>query len=247
MKNIELIRPAVFDDGITAFFTLKSESYAAKNSKIKGLNLGFNINEDSETVSNNRNKLFEHTKTDIKNVAFAKQVHGSKISVVAKGGTIEDTDGLITQTSNLALAIQVADCAAVLIYEPESQTIAAVHAGWRGAAANIIPKALTKMKQKGAVLSSARAYISPCICRKHFEVGKEVARQFPTTFVDYERFEKPHVNLKGFLKHQLTESGLKEANIDVDEGCTVEDKEHFYSYRRAKEQSGRMLAVIQMR
>lgn len=246
MQKIELIHPAVFTDEVTAFFTLKSNNYKPSGSKINGLNLGFNTGEHAEVVSKNRSNLRKQSGIDSKNIAFADQVHGDQVKFVTTGGTVENRDALITQTTGLALAIQVADCAAVLIYEPESRTIGAVHAGWRGAAAGIVPKTLRMMKKRGALLSSAKAYISPCICEAHFEVGLEVAEKFPATFVDYERFPKPHVNLKSFLKHQLLKGGLNQANIEVDNGCTVENKERFYSYRREKEKSGRMLAVIQM-
>lgn len=246
MKNIKIILPAIFRGEANAFFTLKNRNYTAEESEIDGLNLGFNTGEKRKIIEENRRKLFQQLDIDSNQIAFANQIHSNKVRAVSRGGTFKNTDALITQTVGLALAIQVADCAAILISEPESRTIAAVHSGWRGASLGIISKTLEKMKNLGAKLASAKAYISPCICLKHFEVGEEVAEQFPAAFVDYKNYTKPHVNLKAFLKNQLIESGLKNDNIDVDNGCTVEDEEQFYSYRREKEKSGRMLGVIQM-
>lgn len=244
MDKIKLIHPSVFGDDVRAFFTLKNKNYRSK-SRINGLNLGYNTSDIDKVVTQNRRILLDYT--GIKNIAYAKQVHGCSIKIVKKPTTVKNCDAIITQTAGLALAIRVADCAAVLIYEPKSKIIAAVHAGWRGAAGNIILKVLQLMKAQGANLSSAKAYISPSICMKHFEVGEEVAEQFSASFVDYERFAKPHVDLKGFIRYQLMVHKLKEENIELDECCTVEDRDRFYSYRREKEKSGRMLAVIQMK
>lgn len=247
MKKIEVIKPAVFGDDTKAFFTLKNRGIQKEDANISGFNLGYNTDEDPEIISSNRNRLADLFENKSTQIAYANQVHGSTVCFVKKAGTVEDCDALITQTKGLALAIQVADCAAVLIHERESKIIAAVHAGWRGAATNIIPKTLAAMQKKGAELTSARAYISPCICAKHFEIGEEVAEKFPALFIDAEDYKKPHIDLKGFLRSQLIENGLVESNIEVDEGCTIEDEHRFYSYRREKEKSGRMMALIQLK
>ena len=245
MKSIEVIQPAVFGDDIKAFFTLKNESYHS-GVKITGFNLGYNTDEKESVIKENRKQLYNLLEEGDE-IAYANQIHSNNVARVSAGGIVDGCDALITQETGLALAIQVADCAAVLIYEPKSKMIAAVHAGWRGAASGIVLKVLNEMKEKGAKLSSARAYTSPCICMEHFEVGPEVAEQFPDSFVDYKSFSKPHINLKRFIAHQLTAKGLNEANVEVSDGCTIENEEQFYSYRREKGNSGRMVAVIKMR
>ncbi len=103
------------------------------------------------------------------------------------------------------------------------------------------------MKEAGAEPSRMRAFVSPCISRRHFEVGTEVAELFPDKFVDYESFDKPHINLKAFLEYQLMECGLAEGRIEVHAGCTVADKNSYYSYRREKEKSGRMMGIIRLK
>ncbi len=245
-KRIEVIRPVVFGDEVKAFFTFKNGDYEPNGSTIRGLNLAYNTSEIPEIISKNRKELLHQFGIAPDKIAFADQVHGNNISIVTSGCISKDTDALITQKTGLALAIQAADCAIILVSEPQSQTIAAVHAGWRGAASGIASKTIERMKSLGAVMSFAKAYISPCICVNHFEVGMEVAKQFPKSYVDYKNYSKPHINLKDFLKDRLIKSGVSEKNIEVDDGCTIENEKNFYSYRREKEKSGRMLAVIQM-
>lgn len=246
IQRVKTIQPAIFGDEVTAFFTLKNKSYKPNQAEIAGFNLGLNTKEQNHIIKANRQRLSEMADVDFAEVAYARQVHGSQITFVKEGGTVDNCDALITQTAGIALAIQVADCAAVLIYEPELSMIAAVHAGWRGAAANILPNAINEMKQHGADISSARAYISPCIGKDHFEVGREVADQFPAEFVDDMHYSKPHIDLKSFLHSQLLQRGLGDNNIQIDAGCTVADADSYYSYRREQEQSGRMMAVIKL-
>lgn len=246
---IDIIRPEIFkrEENLRAFFTLKNEVFGnKKQATIQGLNLGFNTGEAPEVIENNRRELFETFNIDSHWVAFANQVHSNRVKIVTDGGTFAETDGLITQVPGLALAIQVADCAAMFIADTKSNIIAAVHAGWRGAAGDIVPRAIEKMIQLGADSSDCKAFISPCISLKNFEVGNEVANQFPDTFVDFNSYEKPHINLKAFLNHQLKVAGLQESNIEIHPECTIVEEDKYYSYRRDKDESGRMMAVIQL-
>lgn len=245
--ELALIKPTQLETtGIKAWFTLKNKEFGYHNHDIPGLNLGFNTPEKKELVAKNRLALLTGLQIDPEWVAYADQVHSNRIRVVTEGGTYPSTDGLITKIPGLTLSIQVADCAAVLLWDFENKVIGALHAGWRGAAGDIVPKGIQKMKEQGANLQKVKAFVSPCISLENFEIGEEVAEQFPDEFIDYEHYEKPHLDLKSFLKFQLEQSGIQQAHVEIREECTIEDKEHFYSYRREREQSGRMMGLIQI-
>lgn len=235
------------DRTVEAWFTLKNSAYQAPNSHIEGLNLGFNTSGDESAILKNRFELLASLNIDEERIAYADQVHSNRVQVVHEGGTYSATDGLITTLPGLTLAIQVADCAAVLLWDPINYVVGAFHAGWRGAVAEIVPKGLQIMRQEGADIQALKAFISPCLSLENFEVGIEVAGQFPTEFVDYNQFSKPHVDLKRFLVHQLREEGMGTAQIEVREECTIEDDDHFYSYRREGDDSGRMMALIRLK
>lgn len=243
-EQLDIIRPKLSDPGVSVLFTLKNPSFMQEEAAIAGLNLGMTGEEEESVIRANRKNLFGALELDPEWVAFGNQVHSSRVRFVTQGGTYPETDGLVTTVPGLALAIQVADCAAVLLWDPEAKVIAGVHAGWRGAAGDIVPEALGEMRRQGAVPEQVKAFVSPCISQAHFEVGEEVAARFPEAFVDYESYRKPHVDLKGFIRRQLIEEGLKNDHIECHPGCTIEEKERFYSYRREREKSGRMLGVI---
>lgn len=245
-SRIDLIKPKLLNgESISSWFSLRNQDSVHPNLTIPGLNLGLNTDEEDEIILQNRKLLLDEIGLEAHQIAYAIQVHKTRVEEVTHGGTYPNTDAFVTAEPNLALAIQVADCAAVLFGDPKNKVIAAIHAGWRGAAGNIIPKTLEKMMTLGAEIKNIKAFISPCISLENFEVGEEVAAQFPDKFVDRDHYQKPHVDLKEFIRFQLLELGMKESKIELDMHCTIND-ERFYSYRRQNEKSGRMMAIIKL-
>ena len=245
--KLEFIRPALLNqEGIQSWFTMRNPEYCLNDARVAGFNLGMFTAEEEDILAVNMAILSSVTKTDELNMAITRQVHSNNIAVVDSGGLYEEVDGLVSSQSGLLLSIQVADCAAILIGDPVHKVIGAAHAGWRGASSNVLPNLVQKMKKLGASTEHCFAYISPCIAIESFEVGEEVAEQFPEAFVDRHSYPKPHVNLKSFLKNQLVESGMKEGQIEVDASCTMTEKDKFYSYRRDGKNTGRMMALIKV-
>lgn len=214
---------------------------------VPGLNLGYNTTDEEETVRRNRRRLLESLGVSGDRIAFADQVHGTRVRVVSEGGTWPETDALVTCTPGLCLGIQVADCAAVLLWDESASCVAAVHAGWRGAAGGIVRLAVSAIEGEGVEPSALSAFISPCISERYFEVGEEVATQFPDEIVNREGDGNPHVNLKAFLRMQLVAAGVPGSRIEVHRGCTYGEEDRYYSYRRQGEESGRMMGLIGIR
>ncbi len=245
LKQVEIFSPFAH---VSGWFTRKNSRLIGKGNRIEGLDCGFNTASSDTEATENRSLVFETLNLNPGDVAFAKQVHGDRIEVVSAGGVYPDADALITEKHGCTLAIQVADCAAVLLADPDSHIVAAVHAGWKGAVAGIIPKTVEKMSR----LATARpdrmlVYISPCISQQYFEVGEEVSALFPDWFVDRESFANDHVDLKGYVIQQLRDTGIPGRQIYADPACTYRETHEYYSYRREKEKAGRMLALIQLK
>jgi YfiH family protein len=229
-------------NGITAGITYSNREELNQTASIPGLNFGENTDVPMHLVKRNLshlNELLGHTG----DIALAEQVHGSEVKTVTKAGYYKGADGLITNRSDLLLGIKVADCAAILMSDSDAGVLAAVHAGWRGASSHILPNALNKMIGLGASPEQIRCYLSPCLSLKNFEIGEEVAEQFPSGFIDRAIGHKPHLDLKGYLKQQLIEAGINDTNIECDARCTIDDTS-FYSHRRERDHAGRMLAFI---
>ncbi len=246
-SQIEFLRPENLNGPhIVSWFSLKNAHLNEYERQIPGLNIGFNSKERQDVILHNLNILSAEINTPMKNIALANQIHSSNIKVINEGGIYPDTDAFVTIKPGLALVIQVADCGAVLFGDPKSKVIGIAHAGWRGAVGNIVPKTIEKMIGLGAKADQIRVFTSPCLAKHNFEVGDEVADQFPDKLVDRESYAKPHVDLKGLIYDQLLSSGILEKNVFVDERCTIDHDSMFYSYRREKEKSGRMAGIIKL-
>lgn len=228
--------------GVEAGFTYALRDRFNESESIPGLNFGENTDVTKSIVRDNfniLNKEIGHTGR----MALAEQVHKSDTKVVTESGYHRGVDGLITTEQNLLIGVKAADCAALLMADSEKGVIAAIHAGWRGAASNILPKAIEEMKAQGANTKNIYCYISACLSLNNFEIGEEVANNFPSSFVDQTIGNKPHLDLKRFLEQQLLDKGIQKSNIEVDPRCTIDDLS-FYSFRRERDKAGRMLAFI---
>lgn len=244
---MELFYPSIFDNvsDISALFTGANKEIINPGSSVPGLNLGYNTEAEPAEVDQNFKSLFENIGWNRNQLALANQVHGSNIIQVTEPGTYDNADGFVTDKAELSLGIRVADCAAVLAGDAVNGVIGAFHAGWKGAADNIVPKGIDQMIQLGANADHIRVYLSPCISLENFEVGEEVASKFPQQFLDRESYKKTHVDLKGYIGWQLLNSGIKIENVEISTHCTVQNS-NYYSYRRERGRAGRMLGMIKL-
>jgi YfiH family protein len=244
--NVNVYQPKVFlSDRLAAGFTLRN-AHIRTSERIPGFHFNGALPEEKETVHAHYRLLAEQQGFDSGAVTWVTQVHGDAVVYATKTGHLGSADALYTDRPGIILTVRVADCAAILMADINAGVVAAVHAGWRGARLQIAAKTIALMKEKGANPQRMQAYVSPCISAASFEVGEEVAAEFPEQYVIREGFLKPHVDLKSYVFHQLTGSGIPAENIEVDQRCTMKDKD-LYSYRREGEVSGRMVAFIGLR
>lgn len=190
---------------------------------------GVDVTGDRETVLE---RLEPYHKAEVealgwrwKDLRRAEQVHGTKVALVGDIGSnypVEGVDGLICSgVSDCVLAIYVADCAAVWLYDKENCHRSLIHSGKAGTAGNIVSNTIKSMKKcLGVEPSNLIAVISPCIRPPHYE------EDIPTA-----------------IKAQLIEAGVPEEQIH-DSGLDTADTKRFYSYRMEKGQTGRMLALF---
>jgi YfiH family protein len=172
-------------------------------------------------------------------IATVRQVHSDRAVFADGPGVHGEADGLITNGSGFVLAIRTADCVPILIADPAHHAIAAVHAGWRGTVAEILSKALADMSKRfDTDQADVLVAIGPAIGSCCFEVGPEVAVQFGWPA------EKTHIDLVDANRQQALRAGVPGSRIAVLGRCTRCGATQFHSYRRDREQSGRMVAAI---
>jgi len=146
--------------------------------------------------------------------------------------------------------VRVADCAAVLLASEDGAVAAAVHAGWRGTVAAVVPRAVAAIERNFQIPADRlRAAIGPCIGSAAFEVGPEVADKFAEAglsdaVIRWPGSAKPHVDLKAALTTQLVGCGLRHTMVEALGGCTFAEPDRYFSHRREAGHTGRMIAAI---
>lgn len=179
------------------------------------------------------------------------QVHGGDVTEVRKGNVFDTSckaDGIVSEDADRPISVRVADCLPVLISSRDGKTVAAVHAGWRGLVAMVIPRAISALRvlRPGLKADELVAAMGPCIGVKSFEVGPEVIAQFhwmPNPPMA-DKSGKGHIDLREAAKFQLLKMGLNVDAIDSTDLCTFANREEFFSHRRDNGITGRMTAII---
>ncbi|MEM9729980.1 MAG: peptidoglycan editing factor PgeF [Myxococcota bacterium] len=214
------------------------------------LNLGFRLGDHDDAVRENRSRFAASLGIPIARMFEQHQVHGTHVYAVSASDDVDrvqalEGDALVTRDSGFGVAVRTADCVPVLLAHPSSGNVASVHAGWRGAVANVVTNAIEALGRSPDELVVA---IGPHIRRDAFEVGEEVAQQIDDAApggdaVDRSR-HKPHGDLARLINHQLREAGVRDDRVDDVGGCTYRDAAQFFSHRREAGRTGRHLSAI---
>jgi YfiH family protein len=179
-----------------------------------------------------------------------RQVHSGNVLDIddtsAAGEPVEG-DAAVTAIPGIILGVLTADCVPILIADSDGRAVAAIHAGWRGTAAQIAKTAVMRLIEKFRI-DPARliAAIGPHIGSCCYEIGEEVAAQISdaSAIVRRPEWAKPHLDLAGANRRQLLNAGVCEEHIETSLLCTKCREDLFHSYRRDGKRMGHMLAVI---
>jgi len=183
--------------------------------------------------------------TSPEQTAKLRQVHGSAVVSVDAPGEHGEGDALISSSPDLWLEVRTADCVPILLADSVRRVVVAVHAGWRGTAASISRITVEMLcAEWGSKPGDLQVAMGPCIGRCCFEVGEDVARQFPGHIIH--SGARPHVDLVAANREQLSAAGVPPAKIESLDLCTVCDPGRFHSFRRDRG-PGRMIAAIRIR
>lgn len=224
------------------------------------LNLGPGRGDAPENVAENYRRFFACLGADEHRAVLSKQVHEAGIRTVTaadagKGLTRPrdyEADALITNEKNLPLVVFSADCGILLLHDPVTGCVGAVHAGWRGCAAGIVEKTVIEMSRVfGAKPEKLLAAVGPCIGQCCFETDDDVPDAMRCSALGEaaepyleRRGPKWHVDLAGLNRQWLLHAGLVPEHIDVCGLCTACRRDWFWSHRKMGNARGAQVAVI---
>ena len=208
-----------------------------------------------------------------------KQVHGNVVLKADQTTQVEpahleilknyaEADGLITEKLQQAVWVCSADCVPVLIADQKTGQVAAVHAGWRGTAARIVPVALAEFMALGSQLSDFKIVLGPAIAGDVYQVSIDVAAQLGETIIpETERTAtekilhfmellpnspvspdpepgKVRLDLRLVNVLQLKQLGISYEQIAIAPYCTYQQPDYFFSYRREKENKVQWSGIV---
>lgn len=251
----------VLKSGLLSEFREKvSHVFTTKESFIKTKETGF-----EETAKANRELILAALKIEKENLIEIKQTHSCNVIIGAGQGfkeedraktpeIIDDTDGVILYKPDSATVLNFADCTPVILYDPENNVIAGLHAGWRGTAGEISKKGLKMMVEKfGTKPSKTLGIIGPCIAQENFECGMEVYSALSKTvseesFNGKEMFkfrnDKVFPDLASINARQLDDLGVQK--IEICEYKTTTDRENLFSYRMENGTTSRISVILKL-
>lgn len=195
-----------------------------------------------------------------------KQVHSNIVftpSEIERAGTDEENglplveaDGLITEQAGQAVWVASADCTPVLIADSKTGQVAAVHAGWRGTAAKIVPQAITRLQEQGSKIQDLRVALGPAISGSVYQVSTQVAAEVGVSIIPGEadsatesvveilhnlpappvlpdsQPERVRLDVRRVIALQLEQLGVSAEQVAIAPHCTYQEPERFFSYRR---------------
>jgi YfiH family protein len=175
-------------------------------------------------------------------IRTVKQIH-SCIVLDAEAPASEG-DALLSDQAGVRVGVKTADCVPILLVDPSTPAVAAIHAGWRGSADNIAAAAVRRMAARWNTRpENLRAAIGPAIGVCCYEVGPEVARRFEAWVPETANAQHPvHLDLPAINKAQLRAEGV--TDIWKSGECTFCMAKKFFSFRREREDAGRMVSFI---
>lgn len=186
-----------------------------------------------------------------------KQVHGNIVlspREIEQGDTLAEADGLISEQPEQAVWVASADCTPVLIADSTTGQVGAIHAGWRGTAAKIVPEAIAKLQAQGSKIADLKFALGPAIAGTVYQVSHQVASEVGASIVagDAEAIletlqqlpnppilSDPHpgrvrLDVRRVIGLQLENIGISPEQVAISPHCTYQQPEHFFSYRRDK-------------
>jgi YfiH family protein len=213
------------------------------------LNVALSVGDKKKSVDRNRELIRRRIDADA--LIFVSQVHGQQIAILrnedgAAGenplGEAVTADAMVTDRPRWYPAIQVADCQAVLLYEPVHRVIANIHCGWRGSILNIIGRTVDAMIvsfkcEPGHMWAGIGPSLGPC-CAEFVNYKTEI----PEALWRY-KVSNHHFDFWSISSAQLVKAGVPAQNIENGRICTRCRSDEFFSYRAGKI-TGRFAAVI---
>lgn len=192
-------------------------------------------------------------KIDVPRLSMLNQIHGIDGTVINEIDFSFNNDGdyLITQRPNVGLGVLTADCVPVVLYDTNNQVIAAIHAGWRGAVAGIVPITFEHMKSLwGSQEQDIQLFIGPSAKACCYQVQEDFFNNVPlefTTKLMLQKGENWYFDTADLITLQMKKAGISPALINTQFNLCTMCNSRFFSHRRQGAQAGRQITIAALK
>jgi YfiH family protein len=212
------------------------------------LNVGESAGDSRKNVVENRKRIFEVFDKPVESIYDVWQIHSNIVQFTDQprkpGSKHEQADAIFTNSKNVSLFMQFADCVPILILDTDKDIIGIVHAGWQGTVKRIVQNSITYLIDNFACdPNDIQAGIGPSIGPDHYEVGRNVILEVKEKLNEIQsdvlisRNGSTYFNLWKANEILLHQVGVKK--IEVAAICTACHLNEWYSYRLEGQKSGR--------
>ena len=223
-------------------------------SRVADGNMSLNWGEQVDVLKN-RQRFLEKFGVRLEDCVTMSLIHGVKIVRVGKDdcGKMLELDGLVTDAIGVGLFMVTADCFPVVVFDPVKKVLAMAHAGKVGVGRKIITKLIEMLNKSGSKSGDLQVWIGPGIRKESYRWWeKEKVKEKSDS--DWQPFLETidgviHIDVLGYIRKQLADSGVKDQNIEDCGIDTVVDINFFSHYRSGQtgEKEGRFATVTLLR
>jgi hypothetical protein len=181
--DLDVLSWPVFD-GLDVDVIVTTQQGGVSAGPYASLNLGLHVGDEPGDVLENRRRVAAALNAEPGDFVFCVQAHGPNVRVIttadrgrgalSQDDAIRDTDALVTADPDVVLAVMVADCVPIVLYDPVAHVLACVHAGWRGTVARVGEAAITSMRSLGSEPANVIVGLGPAIAPDRYQVGEDV-------------------------------------------------------------------------
>lgn len=221
------------------------------------LNVSNSVGDREEDVAANRERVATYMGVLTEKLVTVRQVHGSDVLTIESPIDLQrlpcayPADAIVSTQRNIAIGVQTADCAPILLADATGDVVAAVHAGWRGTVRGVLENTVRTMRALNA--QEVTAVIGPCISQRRYEVEEDMRAEVlaqdeaaSAFFMTAPRDGCFLFDLGGYCAFRLHRAGLRRiSRIKLD---TLSDMRRFFSNRRmtleGRKRTGRQISAI---
>lgn len=197
-----------------------------------------------------------------------KQVHGNGVlhTHETEMEVLQEADALVSDRPQESVWVSTADCTPVLIGDDRMGKVSAIHAGWRGTAAKIVPTAIQHLQNRGSQLADLRIAMGPAIAGDVYQVGVDVAAKVGQTVVSHVHTtedilsrlwnlpnpplqadpepDRVRLDVRRINALQLEQLGIAPEQMAIAPHCTYQQPEYFFSYRRTNQKKVQWSGIV---